>query len=59
MKYIVIICDPIENRVWEHKMALNNFVLIVAGTSVIVLLCRSDVKQLATILRRNAKHIKK
>ncbi|CAL8988822.1 unnamed protein product [Prunus brigantina] len=40
-------------------MALTNFILTVAGVSAVVLLLRSDVKQSATIFRRNVKHIPK
>jgi hypothetical protein len=40
-------------------MALTNFILTVAGVSAVVLLLRSDVKQSATIFRRNVKHIRK
>ncbi|ONI20327.1 hypothetical protein PRUPE_2G009500 [Prunus persica] len=36
-------------------MALTNFILTVAGVSAVVLLLRSDVKQSATIFRRNVK----
>ncbi|KAJ4729485.1 DNA double-strand break repair rad50 ATPase [Melia azedarach] len=39
-------------------MALTNFILTVAGVSAVVLLLRSDVKQSATIFRRNVKHIR-
>ncbi|KAF4350250.1 uncharacterized protein LOC115720595 [Cannabis sativa] len=37
-------------------MALTNFIFTVAGVSVVVLLLRSDVKQFASIFRRNVKH---
>lgn len=40
-------------------MALTNFILTVAGVSAVVLLLRSDVKQSASIFRRNVKHIRK
>ncbi|CAB4298412.1 unnamed protein product [Prunus armeniaca] len=40
-------------------MALTNFILTVAGVSAVVLLLRSDVKQSATVFRRNVKHIRK
>ncbi|KAI4348327.1 hypothetical protein L6164_009062 [Bauhinia variegata] len=39
-------------------MGLTNFVLTVAGVSAVILLLRSDVKQSATIFRRNVKHIR-
>ncbi|KAF4385715.1 hypothetical protein F8388_010271 [Cannabis sativa] len=39
-------------------MALTNFILTVAGVSAVVLLLRSDVKQSASIFRRNVKHIR-
>ncbi|XP_021816612.1 uncharacterized protein LOC110758942 isoform X2 [Prunus avium] len=42
-----------------RSMALTNFILTVAGVSAVVLLLRSDVKQSATIFRRNVKHIRK
>ncbi|KAL7145904.1 hypothetical protein ABFS83_06G005200 [Erythranthe nasuta] len=40
-------------------MALTNFILTVAGVSAVVLLLRSDVKQSATVFRRNVRHIRK
>ncbi|CAJ1788247.1 unnamed protein product [Sphenostylis stenocarpa] len=39
-------------------MGLTNFVLTVAGVSAVVLLLRSDVKQSASIFRRNVKQIR-
>ncbi|KAK7377653.1 hypothetical protein VNO80_03082 [Phaseolus coccineus] len=39
-------------------MGLTNFVLTVAGVSAVVLLLRSDVKQSASIFRRNIKHVR-
>ncbi|CAK9161222.1 unnamed protein product [Ilex paraguariensis] len=39
-------------------MALTNFILTVAGVSALILLMRSDVKQTATIFRRNARQIR-
>ncbi|WCJ33912.1 hypothetical protein M5689_015246 [Euphorbia peplus] len=39
-------------------MGLTNFILTVAGVSAVVLLLRSDVKQSATIFRRNIKQIR-
>ena len=39
-------------------MALTNLILTVAGVSAVILLLRSDVKQSATIFRRNVKHIR-
>ncbi|XP_042016088.1 uncharacterized protein LOC121764064 [Salvia splendens] len=39
-------------------MALTNFILTVAGVSAVVLLLRSDVKQSATIFRRNVRQIR-
>ncbi|XP_061362712.1 uncharacterized protein LOC133306413 [Gastrolobium bilobum] len=40
-------------------MALTNLVLTVAGVSDVVLLLRSDVKQSASIFKRNVKHIRR
>ncbi|KAL7232801.1 hypothetical protein ACSBR2_010754 [Camellia fascicularis] len=39
-------------------MALTNFILTVVGVSAVVLLLRSDVKQSATIFRRNVRQIR-
>ncbi|XP_047318231.1 uncharacterized protein LOC124921600 [Impatiens glandulifera] len=39
-------------------MGLTNFILTVAGVSAVVLLLRSDVKQSATVFRRNVRHIR-
>ncbi|CAA3013587.1 uncharacterized protein LOC105176236 [Olea europaea subsp. europaea] len=39
-------------------MALTNFILTVVGVSAVVLLMRSDVKQSASIFRRNVRHIR-
>ncbi|KAL3813907.1 hypothetical protein ACJIZ3_015175 [Penstemon smallii] len=39
-------------------MALTNFILTVAGVGAVVLLLRSDVKQSASIFRRNVRHIR-
>ncbi|KAI8541293.1 hypothetical protein RHMOL_Rhmol08G0050600 [Rhododendron molle] len=39
-------------------MALTNLILTVAGVSAVVLLMRSDVKQSATIFRRNVRQIR-
>ncbi|XP_054776117.1 uncharacterized protein LOC129284614 [Prosopis cineraria] len=39
-------------------MGLTNFVLTVAGVSAVILLLRSDVKQSASIFRRNVKHVR-
>ncbi|KAF7819407.1 uncharacterized protein G2W53_024862 [Senna tora] len=39
-------------------MGLTNFVLTVAGVSAVILLLRSDVKQSASIFKRNVKHIR-
>ncbi|PIN24892.1 hypothetical protein CDL12_02357 [Handroanthus impetiginosus] len=39
-------------------MALTNFILTVAGVSAVILLLRSDVKQSASIFRRNVRHIR-
>ncbi|KAK7353189.1 hypothetical protein VNO80_18629 [Phaseolus coccineus] len=39
-------------------MGLTNFVLTVAGVSAVVLLLRSDVRQSASIFKRNVKHIR-
>lgn len=40
------------------KMALTNFIITVAGVSAVILLLRSDVKQSASIFRRNVRHIR-
>ncbi|CAL5368581.1 unnamed protein product [Camellia sinensis] len=42
----------------EREMALTNFILTVVGVSAVVLLLRSDVKQSATIFRRNVRQIR-
>ncbi|XP_004236814.1 uncharacterized protein [Solanum lycopersicum] len=39
-------------------MALTNFILTVAGVSAVVLLMRSDVKQSASIFKRNVRQIR-
>ncbi|XP_061339108.1 uncharacterized protein LOC133285833 [Gastrolobium bilobum] len=39
-------------------MGLTNFVLTVAGVTAAFLLLRSDVKQSASIFKRNVKHIR-
>ncbi|KAJ9152707.1 hypothetical protein P3X46_026242 [Hevea brasiliensis] len=39
-------------------MGLTNFIITVAGVSAVILLLRSDVKQSASIFRRNVKHIR-
>ncbi|KAL2933994.1 Iporin [Bienertia sinuspersici] len=39
-------------------MALTNFLLTVAGVSAAILLLRSDVKNSATIFRRNVRQIR-
>ncbi|CAK9175135.1 unnamed protein product [Ilex paraguariensis] len=39
-------------------MALTNFILTVVGVSAVILLMRSDVKQSATIFRRNVRQIR-
>ncbi|XP_052156174.1 uncharacterized protein LOC127773964 [Oryza glaberrima] len=39
-------------------MALTNFILTVVGVGTAVLLLRSDVKQSASIFRRNVRHIR-
>jgi hypothetical protein len=46
------------NRVRRGGMGLTNFVLTVAGVSAVVLLLRSDVKQSASIFKRNVKQIR-
>ncbi|CAH2057299.1 unnamed protein product [Thlaspi arvense] len=40
-------------------MALTNFILTVAGVSAVILLARSDVKQTASIFKRNVRHIRR
>ncbi|XAR52021.1 hypothetical protein NMG60_11006853 [Bertholletia excelsa] len=39
-------------------MGLTNFILTVAGVSAVILLMRSDVKQSATIFKRNVRQIR-
>ncbi|KAJ7962375.1 DNA double-strand break repair rad50 ATPase [Quillaja saponaria] len=39
-------------------MALTNFIVTVVGVGAVVLLLRSDVKQSASIFRRNVKQIR-
>ncbi|CAN6873293.1 uncharacterized protein LOC106370591 [Brassica napus] len=39
-------------------MGLTNFILTVAGVGAVVMLLKGDVKQSATVLRRNVKHIR-
>ncbi|XP_074321018.1 uncharacterized protein LOC141657629 [Silene latifolia] len=39
-------------------MGLTNFVVTVAAVGAVILLARSDVKQSATIFRRNIRHIR-
>lgn len=39
-------------------MALTNFILTVAGVSAVVLLMRSDIKQSASIFKRNVRQIR-
>ncbi|XP_062180794.1 uncharacterized protein LOC133885154 [Phragmites australis] len=39
-------------------MALTNFILTVVGVGAAVMLLRSDVKQSASIFRRNVRHIR-
>ncbi|CAN8236489.1 unnamed protein product [Cochlearia groenlandica] len=39
-------------------MGLTNFILTVAGVGAVVMLLRSDVKQSATVFKRNIKHIR-
>ncbi|RHN44940.1 hypothetical protein MtrunA17_Chr7g0224841 [Medicago truncatula] len=39
-------------------MGLTNFIITVAGVSAVVLLLRSDVKQSASIFKRNVKQIR-
>ncbi|XP_071725272.1 uncharacterized protein [Rutidosis leptorrhynchoides] len=39
-------------------MGLTNFIVTIAGVSAVVLLLRSDVKQSASIFKRNVKHIR-
>ncbi|GMH14137.1 hypothetical protein Nepgr_015978 [Nepenthes gracilis] len=41
-----------------RKMALTNLILTVAGVTAAILLLRSDVKQSATIFRRNVRQIR-
>ncbi|KAJ3674385.1 hypothetical protein LUZ60_005001 [Juncus effusus] len=40
-------------------MALTNFILTVAGVTAVVVLLRGDVKQSATIFRRNVRQIRR
>jgi len=39
-------------------MALTNFILTVVGLGAAVMLLRKDVKQSATVFRRNVRHIR-
>ncbi|KAI3973101.1 hypothetical protein MKX01_019759 [Papaver californicum] len=39
-------------------MALTNFVITVAGVGAVVLLLRSDIKQSASLVRRDIRHIR-
>ncbi|KAF7130772.1 hypothetical protein RHGRI_028067 [Rhododendron griersonianum] len=39
-------------------MALTNLILTVAGVSAVILLMRSDVKQSASIFKRNVRQIR-
>ncbi|KAL3653843.1 hypothetical protein CASFOL_003524 [Castilleja foliolosa] len=39
-------------------MALTNFILTVVGVGAVVMLMRSDVKQSASIFRRNVRQIR-
>ncbi|XP_018443937.1 uncharacterized protein LOC108815906 [Raphanus sativus] len=39
-------------------MGLTNFILTVAGVGAVVMLLKGDVKQSATVLRRNVKQIR-
>ncbi|KAL9234966.1 hypothetical protein vseg_009774 [Gypsophila vaccaria] len=39
-------------------MGLTNFVVTVAAVGAVILLARSDIKQSASIFRRNVRHIK-
>lgn len=48
---------PIERKE-ATEMALTNFILTVAGVGAVVLLLKGDVKQSASIFRRNVKHIR-
>ncbi|XP_026438406.1 uncharacterized protein LOC113336917 isoform X2 [Papaver somniferum] len=40
-------------------MALTNFLITVAGVGAVVLLLRGDVRQTASIFKRNVRHIRK
>ncbi|RXH95819.1 hypothetical protein DVH24_008319 [Malus domestica] len=42
----------------RRSMALTNFILTVAGVGAVVLMLRSDVRQSASIFKRNVKHIR-
>ncbi|CAN6805935.1 unnamed protein product, partial [Brassica oleracea] len=49
-----------ENLILKSKQwVLTNFIVTVAGVSAVVMLLRSDVKQSATVFKRNVKHISK
>ncbi|XP_010453524.1 PREDICTED: uncharacterized protein LOC104735429 [Camelina sativa] len=39
-------------------MGLTNFIATVVGVGAVVLLLKGDVKQTATVVRRNVKHIR-
>lgn len=42
----------------SKQMALTNLILTVAGVSAVILLMRSDVKQSASIFKRNVRQIR-
>ncbi|KAJ4781159.1 Potassium-transporting ATPase A chain [Rhynchospora pubera] len=42
----------------KTSMAITNFILTVAGVTAAVILLRGDVKQSASIFRRNLRHIR-
>ncbi|KAK3013098.1 hypothetical protein RJ639_008640, partial [Escallonia herrerae] len=48
----------IPSRREASKMAFTNFVLTVAGVSAVILLMRTDVKQSASIFKRNVRQIR-
>ncbi|XP_075515241.1 uncharacterized protein LOC142549902 [Primulina tabacum] len=60
LTYLLSAKLPIALRTITHscEMALTNFLLTVAGVSAVILLMRSDVKQSASIFRRNVRHIR-
>lgn len=61
---ISVWCSSFATTLFFHRlgsierMALTNFILTVVGVSAVVLLMRSDVKQSASIFKRNVRQIR-